>query len=91
MAKFINSGAATGAAVSDSDILIMECLLTAPSSHDCVLTIKGEGSTAIVLAAKAGTSASYPNAASTPVASSRVKGPVTVDITGADAFVRIEF
>ena len=81
--------AGLGQAVDDMQINVKSLLITAAAA-DATVTLKGEGNTQVVLAAKAGTSVSWPSGlnggSSVPVV-----GPVTIDVTGVGAFARIDF
>lgn len=89
MSKVFNAGA--GQAVSSMDVALRNVKLTAAAADSSAI-IYGNGVALIKLAAKAGTADTYyATTGGVGYSLENIPGPVTVDVVGAGAFLRMSF
>lgn len=90
MSKVFNAG--TGQAVSPMEIALRNLKLTAAAGADATATVYGNGVALVKLACKAGTSdAYYATTGGIGYSLEQIPGPVTVDVVGVGAFLRMSF
>ena len=89
MAKFFSQTVASGQAVSSEQIALKSVVLASGSAASTV-TIKGNGTTLLVVAAPANASqqAVIPGHATYAM---HIDGPVTLDLAGTGASVRLDY
>lgn len=90
MSKLFSAGA--GQVVSPDDLSLQNMLLTAAAGA-ATATVKDKAGVAqVVIAAQAGTSFEYTASNGGNLTSlTRIVGPVTIDVVGAGAFVRLSY
>ena len=92
MASKIITTIATGQAVSDKDIYVKSVELVAGPSNDAVVNIYGNGAETIRIAAAKGTSMQIQSSKGTnDFDAQHVQGPVTADLSGAGAWLKINY
>lgn len=89
MARFVTSTVATGQAVSTSEIWLKSAVVTAGSAA-AVLTIKGAGSSELIISAPANSSFEWV-APGGPFQVGHIPGAVTLDLSGSGASARLDY
>lgn len=91
MARYVVAGAVTGASVNTSGIALRSFMLSS-SSGTASATLKGNGVNEIVLQCAANQTVTYPAVSGgNQFSLEQIPGPVTIDVVGAGAFVRISY
>lgn len=92
MATYIKQGAVTGDSIGGTSNISLRSVLVSAGAGGAVATIKGNGIAAIIINCPTNDTKVYPAVSGgNQFSLEPILGPVTIDITGANAFVRVSY